>query len=178
MEICETVEIVGMHGAFADEAAFDTWVRQTQKPLVRFCRQFVGGWAEAEDMAQQAYLKAWEKRVSFRGKSSLLTWQMAIARRVCLDFIRRRKTVELVSLEDGEVARRSEFTNRSSDTCADVRQTLSELNADDRAILYLRVGEEMPFGEVARVLHCTPAAARKRYERAKVRFETIYSGKE
>ena len=73
----------------SDEYSLDDWVKETQMPLIRFCRQFVGDWAEAEDMAQEKYIRAWQKRSSFKGSASLLTWHMAIARRVCLDHLRR-----------------------------------------------------------------------------------------
>jgi len=166
----ETVEITG---AITDESSFVGWVQSTQKALVRFCRQFVGDWHEAEDLAQEAYMLAWRKRGSFRGESSLLTWQMAIARRVCLDRLRSRKKAELVQLSEFDAA--PEF---DIDTIVDVQQTLQKLSPDDRAILYLRVGEDMPFESIAKVLGQSSAACRKRYERAKQRFETAYSGKE
>jgi RNA polymerase sigma-70 factor (ECF subfamily) len=160
-------------GAFSDEASFIEWVKGTQKALVRFCRQFVGDWHEAEDAAQEAYMLAWQKRGSFKGVSSLLTWQMAIARRVCLDRLRSRKKVDIVQLDERDTAREIDI-----DTIIDVRQTLNKMSIDDRVILYLRVGEDMPFDEIAKVLGRTAAACRKRFERAKLRFEAAYSGME
>jgi len=160
-------------GAFTNESSFIEWVATTQKALVRFCRQFVGDWHEAEDLAQEAYMLAWQKRGSFRGESSLLTWQMAIARRVCLDRLRRRRKVNLVQLDERDTAPEIDI-----DTKIDVQQTLEKMSTDDRVILYLRVGEDMPFENIAKVLGRTATTCRKRYERAKQRFETAYSGME
>jgi RNA polymerase sigma-70 factor (ECF subfamily) len=173
VEYCETVTLAAPRGAFADEAAFDGWVRETQKSLVRFCRQMVDDWAEAEDMAQEAYLRAWEKRGSFKGGCSLLTWQMAIARRVCLDRLRRQKRVKLIPLDERDAA-----PSPDTETKADVQRALAKLNADDRAVLYLRAGEGLPFEEAGKALGCSAAACRKRYERAKQRFEAAYGGRE
>ena len=157
-------------GAFVDESSFIAWVAATQKALVRFCRQFAGDWHEAEDLAQEAYMLAWQKRGSFRGESSQLTWQMAIARRVCLDRLRRRKKMNLVQLSERDTAPELDI-----DTKIDVQQTLEKMSIDDRVILYLRVGEDMLFEDISKVLGRTAAACRKRFERAKQRFEAAYS---
>jgi RNA polymerase sigma-70 factor (ECF subfamily) len=159
--------------ALYDEAAFNEWVTKTQKALVRFCRQFVGDWSEAEDMAQEAYIRAWQKRSSFKGTSSLLTWQMSIARRVCLDRLRNRKKVSLVPLDERDITPECNIITKIDVQCA-----LEKLSIDDRVILYLRVGEDMPFEDIAKVLGRTSSACRKRFERAKLRFEAAYSGME
>ena len=160
-------------GAFVDESSFTEWVATTQKALVRFCRQFVADWHEAEDLAQEAYMLAWQKRGSFKDESSLLTWQMAIARRVCLNRLRSRKKVNLVQLDERDTAPYLDI-----DTKIDVQQTLEKMSADDRVILYLRVGEDMPFDNIAKVLGRTAETCRKRFERAKKRFETAFSSME
>jgi RNA polymerase sigma-70 factor (ECF subfamily) len=159
--------------ALYDEAAFNEWVTKTQKALVRFCRQFVGDWSEAEDMAQEAYIRAWQKRSSFKGTSSLLTWQMSIARRVCLDRLRNRKRMSLMPLDERDITPECNIITK-----VDVQCALEKLNPDDRIILYLRVGEDMPFEEIAKLLGQTASTCRKRFERAKSRFEAAYSGME
>jgi RNA polymerase sigma-70 factor (ECF subfamily) len=166
LEVCDTVK---QTGAFAGEDDFALWVVRTQKPLIRFCRQMVGDWAEAEDMAQEAFLRAWEKRASLKEECTLLTWQMAIARRVCLDRLRSVRRVKLLPLNERDAAPPLELEAK-----ADVRRALESLNADDRAILYLRVQQELPFEEAARILGVGAAACRKRFERAKKRFEAAY----
>lgn len=173
MELYEIMQSDTQHPAsmFSDEASFSFWVADTQKSLVRFCRQFVGDWCEAEDIAQDAYLRAWEKRDTFKSGCSPLTWQMAIARRLCLDRLRTSKRIKLVPLDERDAA-----LPQDVETKADVQCALAKLTADDRAILYLRVSEELPFEEIGRILNITPAASRKRFERAKQRFEAVYGG--
>ena len=156
-----------------DRAEFDAWVDTTRKSVIRFCRQFVGDWAEAEDMAQEAYLRAWEKRHGFRGESARLTWLLAIARRVCLDRLRTQKRRDLPLLDEEQHASPAPDV----ETMVDVRRALAKLGPDDRTILYLRVQEELPFGEIGQILRRSPAACRKRYERAKQRFEAAYKEK-
>jgi len=168
----EAIPMTETNGAFCDEASFEEWVTNTQKPLVRFCCQFVNDWHEAEDIAQEAYILAWQKRDGFKGASSLLTWQMSIARRICLDRLRSRKKVSLLT-DKLDATKECDI-----DIKVDVQHALEKLSIDDRVILYLRVGEDMPHEDVARVLGRTAAVCRKRYERAKKRFEAVYGGLE
>ena len=154
-----------------NQNSLDDWVKETQMPLIRFCRQFVGDWAEAEDMAQETYIRAWQKRGSFKWNASLLTWLMAIARRVCLDHLRRTQREKQRPIEKNYLTHPRDIERK-----VDVQSALAKLNADDRGILYLRTGEELSFDEIAQVLGKSPAACRKRYERAKERFKAAYSG--
>jgi len=158
---------------FSDENTYEAWVAATQKQLIRFCVQIINSWSEAEDMAQETYIRAWQKRSSYKGTASILTWHMAIARRVCIDRLRslkRMKTVELDALNS--------TTDYCINTKIDVDRALQKLTADERIILYLRVGEDLPFEEIAKILNRTPAACRKRFQRSKEKFESIYNGKD
>ena len=98
---------------------------------------------------------------------------MAIARRVCLDRLRSKKGVCLVSLDERDAVSANNVENK-----IDIQRALNKLNYDDRILLYLRIGQELSFMEVAQVLGRTDAACRKRFERAKKRFETAYRGGE
>ena len=169
MEGCETAALFSSFDELDKKDGLEDWVKATQMPLIRFCRQFVDDWAEAEDMAQETYIRAWQKRGSFNGKSSLLTWHMAIARRVCLDHLRRVKKAKSAPQDENCVTHMQDIETKVS-----VHNALAKLNADDRAILYLRAGEHLPFEEIAQVLGRPPATCRKRYERAKQRFKVVY----
>lgn len=160
-------------GSLDDEESFTRWVAATQKSLIRFCRQFVGNWHDAEDIAQEAYIRAWRKRGGFRGESSKLTWLMAIARRASLDFLRRNNKPDALPLDEHDSA-----TENNINTILDVQMALKRLTADDRMILYLRIGEDMPFNDIAKVLGRTVSTCRKRFERAKGKFSTEYYGEE
>lgn len=170
MELTASANKAG-NPAFADEAAFAAWVTNTQKQLVRFCVQITNDWADAEDAAQEAYWRAWQKRKSFRGDCDLLTWVMAIAKRVCLDSLRGKRVVTLpLTLTDHEAAPLVDH-----ETAMDVQATLQRLPAADRALLYVHVHLDLPFESAARVWGISPAACRKRFERAKKRFEALYT---
>jgi DNA-directed RNA polymerase specialized sigma24 family protein len=98
---------------------------------------------------------------------------MSIARRVCLDRLRNRKKADLILLDERNITPECDVITKIDVQCA-----LEKLSIDDRVILYLRVGEDMPFEDIAKLFSRTASACRKRFERAKLRFEAAYSGME
>jgi len=158
---------------FSDEDTYKTWVTETRKQLIRFCFQIINNWSEAEDLAQETYIRAWQKRSSYRGDASVLTWHIAIARRVCIYRLRKLKR-----MKTNELNVFNSTPDYCIDTKIDVDRALQKLGADEKIILYLRVGEDLPFEEIAKILNRTPNACRKRFQRAKEKFKLTYSGKD
>ncbi len=73
--------------------------------LVRYCYRMLGSYAEAEDAAQQALVRAWQNAGQFAGRSSLRSWVYRIATNVCLDALaagrRRALPMDLSGPSDG-----------------------------------------------------------------------------
>lgn len=67
--------------------------------VLRHCYRMMGCYADAEDLTQDALLRAWEARDAFRGEGSLRSWLLAIATNTCLNALERRKRLELPQLE-------------------------------------------------------------------------------
>jgi len=86
--------------------AFEEVVRRHQASLVRFLERLIGNRADAEDVAQEAFLAALRKSSSFKGRASVRSWLFAIAKNIARDFLRsriRRRNRELarsVAIED------------------------------------------------------------------------------
>ena len=72
-----------------DAAAFDALVRRFQRPVFRFCWRLARS-ADAEDLAQETFVRAFVHFERFDPERPLLPWLIAIARRLCLDLLRRR----------------------------------------------------------------------------------------
>jgi len=75
--------------ATGDRDALATFVARTQADVWRLCRHLVDGDA-ADDLTQEVYLRALPALAGFRGEASARTWLLAIARRTCMDELRRR----------------------------------------------------------------------------------------
>src|SRR5262249_57220548 len=75
-----------------DAAAFDELVRHFHRPVHRFCWRLVRS-ADAEDLAQDTFVRAFVHFERFDPERPVLPWLIAIARRLCLDLLRRRKAM-------------------------------------------------------------------------------------
>jgi len=76
--------------ATRDEAAFSALVERHRRELQVHCYRMVGSLEEAEDLTQETFLRAWRKRASFAGRSTIRAWLYRIATNACLDALARR----------------------------------------------------------------------------------------
>ena len=139
-----------------EREAFDRLVERFQRDVYRLCYRYVNNHEDANDVAQEVFLKAYRAIRRFRGDSSFSTWLYRIAVNTCLNFRSARKpqTEELpealadprpgvtASLESDEQARR-------------VRDAVRRLPEKQRATLILKVYHDLTHEEVARILGST-----------------------
>ena len=78
-----------------DLAAFDQLVLRFQRPVFRLCWRMVRS-SNAEDLAQETFVRAFVHFDRFDPERPLLPWLLAIARRLCLDLLRREKVMPIV----------------------------------------------------------------------------------
>ena len=87
-----------------DQDAFEQLVRDNQNKVWSLALRFTGDRETAEDLAQEAFLRAWQGLGGFQGESSFSTWVYRLTTTVCIDYLRkkaRREAVEpAVSLDD------------------------------------------------------------------------------
>ncbi len=133
----------------------------------RYLFGLCGDWHLAEDMTQQALLKAWAHRESFDGRAEARTWIFAIARNHWLDSLRRARTrlpplgekaLEQVtdnSPAPAAMAERRELT-------AAVEQALLRLPPEQREALALRESPGLTFAQAAEVLGVPAATVKSR----------------
>jgi len=165
------------HAQGGDREAFRAIMTRCNQRLFRLARGVVGNDADAEDVLQEAYLKAFAALSGFRGESGLYTWLSAITLNEAKSRLRlRRPTVELdtmddhsnVVLLDGAIAPRNPEAEAAR---AQVRHLLEravdEVPLDFRLVFLLREVEGCSIEETAAQLGIKPATVKTRHHRAR-----------
>jgi RNA polymerase sigma-70 factor (ECF subfamily) len=139
-----------------EREAFDVLVERYQRHVYRLCYRYVNNHEDANDLAQDVFLKAYKALRGFRGDSSFSTWLYRIAVNTCLNFraARRPDTDEVPeSLPD----RAASVPDRleSEDQAARVRAAVQRLPEKQRATLILKIYHDLTHEEVAAVLGST-----------------------
>jgi len=156
-----------------DEEAFARLVEAYQRPVFNVCYRMLGDPAEAEDAAQETFIRAYTRIDSYDPKRKFSSWLLAIASHYCIDRLRRRR-FGLVSWDDlppwrwlpdtdpqpEEVALRHEAQRQ-------VQELLNELPPDYKAAVVLRYWHELSYEEIAEALDSTLPAIKSRLFRAR-----------
>lgn len=161
-----------------DTQAFEQLVRLHQNKVYGIAIRMTGNPEDAEDAAQDAFVRAWEKLPSFRGDCAFLTWLYRLTTNVCLDHLNarsRRKAVSL-SADDDIGSRAMEIPDdapgpqeqvEKSERAQALRGALDRLPADARQIVVLRESEGLSYDEIGLVLELPAGTVKSRLFRAR-----------
>jgi len=136
-----------------EREAFSGLVERYQRDVYRLCYRYVNNHHDANDMAQEAFLKAFRALPSFRGDSSFSTWLYRIAVNTCLNFRQsRRAPYEPLSEELPDLRPPVALSIEEGERAASVRAAVAKLPEKQRATLILKLYHELTHEEVARIL--------------------------
>src|ERR1700689_5147860 len=94
--------IAQLLGAGRRTEAFEALLAAYQNKVFRLCYSMLGDRAQAEDAAQESFLRIWKSLDRYRGDAAIGTWIFSITRNVCLTAIsKRRKSASLEEAERG-----------------------------------------------------------------------------
>jgi RNA polymerase sigma-70 factor (ECF subfamily) len=131
-----------------DEAAFDLLVARHRVAIYRLGFRFLGCHEEADDLAQEAFMRAYRSLRGFRGEASFRTWLTRIAINLALKARRSRRAT--VALEDAPDMQ-SGPAGPDAALKRQVRQAVGGLPPRQRQILFLKVYEGLKFTEIAQI---------------------------
>ena len=162
-----------------DVNAFGDLVAAYEKNVYNLALRMTGSAQDAEDMAQEAFLKAYSSLAGFRGESKFSVWLYRIVANVCLDFLRKKGKRQTVSLsaedDDGEdvvldvpdTAQSPEALLEKKLTRDAVRRGLASLPEDARQILLLREIQGLSYEEIGETLGLEAGTVKSRIFRAR-----------
>ena len=147
--------------------AFETVVRQYSEQLYWQVRRIVLTHDDANDVLQNAFIKAWQALDSFHGDAKLLTWLSRIAINESLDFVRRQKNITLVSADDADlgVADRlmADDYFDGDETSAQLQEAIASLPDVQRTVFQLRYFDEMKYSDISCLLDTSEGALKASY---------------
>ena len=154
------------------EDAFTQIVETYQKPVYNLCYRMLGDHYEAEDAAQETFLRAYRSISRYDRERSFSTWLLSIAAHYCIDQIRRRR-MSLVPL-DGlpykefmDIIPNPEASLVLNEDQQQVRTLLNELTSIDRAAVVMRYWFDFTYEEIGEALNLTLSAVKSRLHRAR-----------
>lgn len=162
-----------------DVNAYEALVKEYEKNVYNLALRMTGNSEDAADMAQEAFIKAYNSLTAFRGDSKFSVWLYRIVSNVCLDFLRSRSRKQTVSLstenDDGEeveldIADETHSPEQLLDrslTRDAVRRGLAAMPPDHREILLLREIQGLSYEEIADVLGLEAGTVKSRIFRAR-----------
>jgi RNA polymerase sigma-70 factor (ECF subfamily) len=136
-----------------EREAFDRLVARYERDVYRLCYRYVNNHHDANDMAQEVFLKAYRAISRFRGDSAFSTWLYRIAVNTCLNFrsTRRPEPVELSEqLPDTSVGVMDHM--EQDERSQQVREAVQRLPEKQRATLILKIYHDLTHEEVAAIL--------------------------
>ena len=165
-----------------DLGAFEELVAAYEKQVYNLALRMTDNPQDAEDMAQEAFLKAYRSLSQFRGDSKFSVWLYRIVSNVCLDYLRGQKRRSAVSLsvedDDGEETQfdlpdesaSPELLLERKLTREAVQRGLQRLSDEQRQILLLREIQGLSYEEIGLALQLEPGTVKSRIFRARKRL--------
>ena len=160
-----------------DQQAYALLVDRYQRYVFTLTLRFLKTREDAEEVAQDVFIKVYRSLADFRGASKFSTWLYTIVNTTCITFL-RKKRLETHSLDNEKVfeaadsidsGMRANLVEQKS-RIAMVNQAIQLLNKDDAEILTLFYKGEQTLEEIAAILAIEPNTAKVRLHRARTRL--------
>jgi RNA polymerase sigma-70 factor (ECF subfamily) len=156
-----------------DQEAFANLVQAYQGPVFNVAYRMLGSSGDAEDAAQEVFLRAYTHMESYDPARKFSSWILSIASHYCIDRLRRGHGRQ-VSLDEYEPDRwlpdpapHPEETALDRDREEQIRRLLANLPEQHRLVIVLRYWHDMSYEEIAQITSTTESAVKSRLHRAR-----------
>lgn len=168
-----------------DEGAFEQLLLAHQKGVYNLCLRMAGNPDDALDLSQEAFIRAWRALGQYQFDAAFSTWLFRLTSNVCIDFLRRQKRQQHMSLtvtDDDEPG--EEFTVPDpapgpeeqavhNERRQAVARAMAALPGDYRAVMQLRAVEELSYEQIAEILDIKVGTVKSRLARARTQLRKI-----
>ena len=161
-----------------EQSAFALLVERYQNYVFTLVLRFTENREDAEEIAQDVFVKTYRSLADFRGDSKFSTWLFTIARTTCLSFLRKKK-LDIQSLDNERTGFQAE--NRESGFNANLveqksrhamlNQAISMLSPDDAQVLNLFYKGDQTLEEIGKIMRLDPNTVKVKLHRARQRLK-------
>ncbi len=170
-------QLIGRVVAGRDMPAFGVLVERYQNRVHGYLSRLCASRTEADDMAQDTFMKVWDKLGSFRGDGSFEGWLLRIAHTTFLQELRKRSRRREQSLEASDRAVAEALAQRratAGDDWPDLERLLNALTPEIRSMMILVYGMGYTLGEVADIVGMPVGTVKSHLSRAKARLRNDF----
>jgi RNA polymerase sigma-70 factor (ECF subfamily) len=162
-----------------DKQAFSHLVEAYQRPVYNLTFRMLGNAEEAEDAAQETFLRAYARLGQYDSAHKFSSWLFSIANHYCIDRLRRRRSV-YVSIDDNPVLENLEEDDPQPEQSAvaeeqvvEIQALINQLEPDYRTPLILLYWEDQSYEEIATSMGLTVSAVKSRLFRARQKMADL-----
>ena len=168
-----------------DEESLEILIKRCLRPVYNFIyKRYVGNAEEAEDIAQDVFLKMWDNLKKFDKEKSFKTWLFAIAKNSAIDFLKKKKAVPFSRFinKDGENMILETLTDpallpdeflKQKEAGGILKKAINKLSPKYRMVLLPRLNNGLTFREIAESLGESMDTIKSRYRRALALLKNI-----
>jgi len=164
--------------AAGDTAAFEALVLRYQTQVYSLAYRMVGNEADAQDLAQEAFVRAWRALDSFQFSSQFSTWLYRLTSNICIDFLRsqkKRKHISLTVLQDDEqqqwdmpdhrpLPEEQMIVTQEREALA---KAIAALDPEYRQVLILRIVNDCSYQQISEIMGIREGTVKSRLSRAR-----------
>ena len=152
------------------EAGFRLLMRKYREPVYWHIRRLVVAHADAQDAAQETFVRIFRSADSYKGDTSLAAWVYRIATNEALRLIGRRHTLHTLPADDSAVADRlaaDRYVDYADAEAVSMQRAILSLSPKQQVVFNLRFYDEMDYADIAQVTGSNVAAVKMNYHLAK-----------
>ena len=155
-----------------DAQAFTSLLEAYERPVFNLCYRMLGNAQDAEDAAQETFLRAYQSMRRYDNSRPFSTWLLSIAAHYCIDQIRKRR-VQIVSVEElpvpdlPDVSPGMESNLSRKEEQQRIKAVIGVLDATDRAAVVMYYWYDFSYEEICQALSLSMSALKSRLHRAR-----------
>jgi RNA polymerase sigma-70 factor (ECF subfamily) len=138
------------------EQAFNQLVLRHRQGVFTTAAGILGNAQDADDVAQDVFIKVYTTIGDFRGESAFFTWLYRITVNLCLNHLRSRKTRQFIGVDELEgllqASERADEPAAEKELAAKLHAAIAELPEKQRAVFILRYFQELPHADIAKIM--------------------------